>query len=73
MSDNKTPAKPIPPQGAASAAAGPRMKTVGKALISVGVGVLTVGYMVLAVGNLTLGPVLIIGGLITVGLGIYNL
>jgi hypothetical protein len=49
------------------------MKTVGKALISVGVGILTAGYMVLALNSLNLGPVLIIGGLVTIGVGIYNL
>ena len=72
MSDPKPAAKTNnPPQGPAPA--GPRMKTVGKALISVGVGVLTIGYMVLAANHLDLGPVLIIGGLVIIGLGIYNL
>jgi hypothetical protein len=70
MSETKTSAKSNIPTPAAS---GPRMKTVGKVLISVGVGVLTAGYMVLAVGSLNLGPVLIISGLITIGIGIYNL
>lgn len=72
MSDLKETVKPNIPTPA-STASGPRMKKIGKTLISVGVGVLTVGYMVLAVGNLNLGPVLIIGGLITIGIGIYNL
>jgi hypothetical protein len=72
MSDLKEAVKPNIPTPA-PAGSGPRMKTIGKALISVGVGVLTIGYMVLAVGNLDLGPVLIIGGLITIGIGIYNL
>jgi hypothetical protein len=51
----------------------PRMKTIGKVLLSVGVGVLAAGYMFLAVGSLNLAPVLIIGGLLLVGFGIYNL
>lgn len=51
----------------------PKMTSVGKATLGVGVGVLTVGYMFLATGSITLAPVLIIGGLITVGVGIYNL
>ncbi len=72
MSDLKETVKPNTPTPT-PVVSGPRMKTVGKTLISVGVGVLTAGYMVLAVGNLNLGPVLIIGGLITIGFGIYNL
>lgn len=51
----------------------PRMKAAGKITIGVGTGVLVVGYMYLAVGSMTLAPILIIGGLITIGLGIYNL
>ena len=73
MSDLKAAVKPNVPNNPAANATGPRMKTAGKTLISVGVGVLTAGYMVLAVGNLNLGPVLIIGGLVTIGVGIYNL
>jgi hypothetical protein len=72
MSDPKPAAKPNNPTPA-TVSAGPRMKTAGKALISVGVGVLTIGYMVLAANHLDLGPVLIIGGLVIIGLGIYNL
>ncbi len=51
----------------------PRMKKIGKMLLSVGVGVLAAGYMFLAVGSLNLAPILIIGGLLIVGFGIYNL
>ncbi|HET9869592.1 MAG TPA: hypothetical protein VFR02_03720 [bacterium] len=51
----------------------PKLKSVGKITLGVGVGVLVVGYMFLATGSMSLAPVLIIGGLITVGLGIYNL
>ncbi len=51
----------------------PKMKSVGKTTIGVGTGILVAGYMFLAVGSMTLAPVLIIGGLITIGLGIYNL
>jgi hypothetical protein len=65
------PVKPAVPS--TPAVSGPRMKTLGKTLISVGVGVLTAGYMFLGVGSLNLAPVLIIGGLVTIGIGIYNL
>ena len=51
----------------------PKMSTLGKSLLSGGVGVLAAGYMFLALGSLNLAPVLIIGGLIIVGVGIYNL
>ena len=51
----------------------PKLKSAGKITLGVGVGVLVVGYMFLATGSMSLAPVLIIGGLITVGLGIYNL
>lgn len=51
----------------------PKMSRVGKTTIGVGVGVLVAGYMFLATGSMSLAPVLIIGGLITVGVGIYNL
>jgi len=51
----------------------PRMKAAGKITIGVGTGVLVAGYMFLAVGSMTLAPVLIIGGLIVIGVGIYNL
>lgn len=51
----------------------PRMKAAGKITIGVGTGVLVAGYMFLAVGSMTLAPILIIGGLITIGIGIYNL
>jgi hypothetical protein len=51
----------------------PRMKAVGKATIGVGTGILVIGYMYLATGSMTLAPILIIGGLITIGIGIYNL
>lgn len=51
----------------------PRLKAAGKITLGIGVGVLVAGYMFLAVGSMTLAPILIIGGLITVGAGIYNL
>ena len=51
----------------------PKMSAAGKLTLGVGVGVLVVGYMFLATGSMTLAPLLIIGGLITVGVGIYNL
>lgn len=51
----------------------PKLRAAGKLTLGVGVGVLVVGYMFLAVGSMSLAPVLIIGGLITVGIGIYNL
>ena len=51
----------------------PKMSSAGKITLGVGVGVLVAGYMFLATGSMTLAPVLIIGGLITVGVGIYNL
>jgi len=51
----------------------PKMSKEGKITLGAGVGVLVVGYMFLATGSMTLAPVLIIGGLITVGVGIYNL
>ncbi len=51
----------------------PKMTKAGKITLGVGVGVLVAGYMFLAVGSMTLAPVLIIGGLVTIGLGIYNL
>ena len=49
----------------------PKMSTAGK--LTLGVGVLVAGYMFLATGSMTLAPLLIIGGLVTVGVGIYNL
>jgi hypothetical protein len=49
------------------------MSKHGKITLGAGVGVLMAGYMFLATGSLTLAPVLIIGGLLTVGIGIYNL
>lgn len=52
---------------------GPRMSVRGKVTLGAGVGVLVAGYMFLAVGSMTLAPLLIIGGLITVGVGIYLL
>jgi hypothetical protein len=51
----------------------PKMSKHGKITLGAGVGVLMAGYMFLATGSLTLAPVLIIGGLVTVGVGIYNL
>ena len=51
----------------------PKMSTAGKMTLSAGVGVLVAGYMFLATGSMTLAPLLIIGGLITIGVGIYNL
>jgi hypothetical protein len=51
----------------------PKMSKVGKTTLGVGVGVMVAGYMFLATGSMTLAPVLIIGGLITVGVGIYKL
>ena len=51
----------------------PKMCKAGKITLGVGVGVLVAGYMFLATGSMTLAPLLIIGGLITVGVGIYNL
>jgi len=68
MADPKQPQKP-----AAPAKVEPRMSVVGKSLLSAGVGVLAAGYMFLAVGSLNLAPLLIIGGLVIVGFGIYNL
>ena len=49
------------------------MSKEGKITLGVGVGVLVAGYMFLATGSMTLAPLLIIGGLVTVGVGIYNL
>jgi hypothetical protein len=51
----------------------PKMRAAGKITLGAGVAVLVIGYMFLAVGSMTLAPVLIIGGLFTVGIGIYNL
>jgi hypothetical protein len=51
----------------------PKMSKAGKITLGAGVGVLVAGYMFLATGSMTLAPLLIIGGLITVGVGIYNL
>jgi len=51
----------------------PKMSKAGKVTLGAGVGVLVAGYMFLATGSMTLAPVLIIGGLITIGVGIYNL
>jgi hypothetical protein len=50
-----------------------KMSKEGKITLGAGVGVLVVGYMFLATGSTTLAPILIIGGLVTVGIGIYNL
>ena len=51
----------------------PKMSKEGKITLGAGVGALVAGYMFLATGSMTLAPVLIIGGLITIGVGIYNL
>jgi hypothetical protein len=51
----------------------PKMSKQGKITLGAGVGVLVAGYMFLATGSMTLAPILIIGGLVTVGIGIYNL
>lgn len=51
----------------------PKMSKAGKITLGAGVGVLVAGYMFLAVGSLTLAPIFIIGGLVTIGVGIYNL
>ena len=51
----------------------PKMSSAGKITLGAGVGVLVAGYMFLATGSMTLAPLLIIGGLITIGVGIYNL
>jgi len=51
----------------------PKMSKSGKITLGAGVGVLVVGYMFLATGSMNLAPVLIIGGLVTIGVGIYNL
>jgi len=51
----------------------PKMSKEGKITLGAGVGVLVAGYMFLATGSMTLSPILIIGGLITVGIGIYHL
>lgn len=51
----------------------PKMSKEGKITLGAGVGALVVGYMFLATGSMTLAPVLIIGGLVTIGVGIYNL
>jgi hypothetical protein len=51
----------------------PRMSSAGKLTLGAGAGVLVAGYMFLATGSMTLAPILIIGGLIIIGIGIYNL
>ena len=51
----------------------PKMSRAGKITLGAGVGVLVIGYMFLATGSMTLAPILIIGGLVTIGCGIYNL
>lgn len=51
----------------------PKMSKEGKITLGAGVGVLVAGYMFLATGSMTLAPVLIIGGLVAIGVGIYNL
>ncbi len=51
----------------------PKMSKEGKITLGAGVGILVAGYMFLATGSMTLAPLLIIGGLVTVGVGIYNL
>jgi hypothetical protein len=51
----------------------PKMSREGKITLGAGVGVLVAGYMFLATGSMTLAPLLIIGGLVAVGVGIYNL
>lgn len=51
----------------------PKMSKEGKITLGAGVGVLVAGYMFLATGSMTLAPLLIIGGLVTIGVGIYNL
>lgn len=56
-----------------SQAVEPKMSKEGKITLGAGVGVLVAGYMFLATGSMTLAPILIIGGLITVGIGIYHL
>ncbi len=56
-----------------SQAVEPKMSKEGKITLGVGVGVLVAGYMFLATGSMTLAPILIIGGLVTIGVGIYNL
>ena len=51
----------------------PKMSSAGKITLGAGVGALVAGYMFLATGSMTLAPILIIGGLVTIGCGIYNL
>lgn len=51
----------------------PKMSKEGKITLGVGVAILVAGYMFLATGSMTLAPLLIIGGLMTIGVGIYNL
>src|SRR6185369_4770359 len=51
----------------------PKMTKEGKLTLGVGVGALMAGFMFLAIGSMTLAPILIIGGLITIGVGLYNL
>ena len=51
----------------------PKMTQEGKLTLGAGVGVLVAGYMFLATGSMTLAPILIIGGLVMIGVGIYNL
>ncbi len=51
----------------------PKMSKAGKITLGAGVGFLVAGYMFLAVGSMNLAPVLIIGGLVAIGVGIYNL
>lgn len=51
----------------------PKMSKVGKITLGAGVGFMVIGYMFLATGSMNLAPILIIGGLITVGVGIYKL
>ena len=51
----------------------PKMSSAGKTTLGAGVGILVAGYMFLATGSMTLAPILIIGGLVVIGVGIYNL
>lgn len=51
----------------------PKMSKEGKITLGAGVGVLVAGYMFLATGSMTAAPILIIGGLVAIGVGIYKL
>ncbi len=63
MSNSEKPKNPV---------GGPKWNFWGKLAVSIGVGIMVIGYMVLAKGSMTLAPLLIIGSLFIIGIGIYN-